>query len=43
LETQNQVIFSVHFSRAAINSSTLAGTVVTSECFVVPKTVLTYL
>jgi hypothetical protein len=35
--TEIQVIFCVHISRAGINSCTLAGTVVTSECRVVSQ------
>ena len=35
--TEIQVIFCVHLSRAVINSCTLTGTVVTSECRVFPQ------
>ena len=35
--TEIQVMFCVHISRAGINSCTLAGTVVTSECRVVSQ------
>ena len=36
-KSENQVIFSIHSNRAGINNFTLAGTVLTSACCVVPQ------